>query len=481
MSLLIPGTNSIKDTGYNVANSLRFNDDSSDRLTRSQSNGNQDKWTWSVWLKRSTLGSAQCFFASTDGSATSFDAKFDSSDRIEVYNYFGGGFDSKLVTNRVFRDVSAWYHIVIVYDSGNSTEAFRLRIYVNGTEESSFSTTNYPSLNADSDLNVSGSNIEIGRQANGGQYFDGYMAEIVLTDGQALDPTSFGEFDEDSPTIWKPKDVSGLTFGTNGFYLDFENSGALGTDVSGNSNNFTVNNLTSIDQSTDTCTNNFATLNALNMYYPGGTLSEGNLSHSGIPATNYASPFSTIAVSQGKWYVEFKITDVTNWISVGISGTIPDATNDYIGKAPADSWGYIGGSSAGGSNSLYHNSSGSTYGATYANNDIIGLYLDLDNNKLYFAKNGTIQNSGTGISITDPTSLPDGVYYIGAGGFSGSYTHGYQVNYGAGCPFTISSGNSDANGYGNFEYSPNDGGSASFDSSAKNFYALNTKNLSEFG
>ena len=478
---LILGTNSIKDTGYNVANSLRFNDDSSDRLTRSQSNGNQDKWTWSVWLKRSTLGSAQCFFASTDGSATSFGAKFDSSDRIEVYNYFGGGFDSKLVTNRVFRDVSAWYHIVIVYDSGNSTEAFRLRIYVNGTEESSFSTTNYPSLNADSDLNVSGSNIEIGRQANGGQYFDGYMAEIVLTDGQALDPTSFGEFDEDSPTIWKPKDVSGLTFGTNGFYLDFENSGALGTDVSGNSNNFTVNNLTSIDQSTDTCTNNFATLNALNMYYPGGTLSEGNLSHSGIPATNYASPFSTIAVSQGKWYVEFKITDVTNWISVGISGTIPDATNDYIGKAPADSWGYIGGSSAGGSNSLYHNSSGSTYGATYANNDIIGLYLDLDNNKLYFAKNGTIQNSGTGISITDPTSLPDGVYYIGAGGFSGSYTHGYQVNYGAGCPFTISSGNSDANGYGNFEYSPNDGGSASFDSSAKNFYALNTKNLSEFG
>ena len=479
--MVFPIVGGTQSTGYDIENSLRLNDGDSGYLTRAQSNGNQDKWTWSGWVKRSNTGSNQCIFATTDGSATSFDAKFNSDDDLEVYNYLGGGYGARLITNRKFRDVAAWYHIVIVYDSGNSTEAFRLRIYVNGTEESSFSTTNYPSLNADSDLNVSGSNIEIGRQANGGQYFDGYMAEIVLTDGQALDPTSFGEFDEDSPTIWKPKDVSGLTFGTNGFYLDFENSGALGTDVSGNSNNFTVNNLTSIDQSTDTCTNNFATLNALNMYYPGGTLSEGNLSHSGIPATNYASPFSTIAVSQGKWYVEFKITDVTNWISVGISGTIPDATNDYIGKAPADSWGYIGGSSAGGSNSLYHNSSGSTYGATYANNDIIGLYLDLDNNKLYFAKNGTIQNSGTGISITDPTSLPDGVYYIGAGGFSGSYTHGYQVNYGAGCPFTISSGNSDANGYGNFEYSPNDGGSASFDSSAKNFYALNTKNLSEFG
>ena len=130
---------------------------------------------------------------------------------------------------------------------------------------------------------------------------------------------------------------------------------------------------------------------------------------------------------------------------------------------------------------LYNNNSNASYGNSYSTSDIIGVYLDLDNNKLYFAKNGSIQNSGTGISIDDPSTITGGFYFIGAGGFSGSYTHGYQVNYGAGCPFTISSGNADANGYGNFEYDPSDGGSSSFDSSAKDFYALNTKNLAEFG
>ena len=480
---LILGTNSIKDTGYNVANSLRFNDDSSDRLTRSQSNGNQDKWTWSVWLKRSTLGSAQCFFASTDGSATSFDAKFDSSDRIEVYNYFGGGFDSKLVTNRVFRDVSAWYHIVIVYDSGNSTEAFRLRIYVNGTEESSFSTTNYPSLNADSDLNVSGSNIEIGRQANGGQYFDGYMAEIVLTDGQALDPTSFGEFDEDSPTIWKPKDVSGLTFGTNGFYLDFENSGALGTDVSGNSNNFTVNNLTSIDQSTDTCTNNFCTWNPLDNYIGGATFSEGNVKVQ--TATNKRTgPSTTIGMTSGKYYCEIKCTAQSAHSSgspqdammIGIRSTDDTATTEELGHHQHDWAMYANGD---GTNGQYRNNDGLTnYGVTFTTGDIIGVYVDLDNNKLYFAKNGTIMQSGTGISITDPASTPRGAYFFSAANWSSTTNATFEANFGGTQSFTVSSGNTDANGYGNFEYDPSSG---TFDGASKNFYALNTKNLAEFG
>ena len=216
----ILGANS--DSGYEISNSLRFNDDDSARLLRAQSNGDQDKWTWSGWVKRSNISSTQCFFATTDGSATSFDAKFDSSDRIEVYNYYGGGFDSKLVSNRVFRDVGAWYNIQVVYDSGNSTEAHRLRIYVNGTELDSFSTTNYPSLNADSDLNVSGSNIEIGRQSNGSQFFDGYMSDVYLVDGQALAPTDFSETNENG--VWVPKEYTG-TYGTNGFKLEFQQTG----------------------------------------------------------------------------------------------------------------------------------------------------------------------------------------------------------------------------------------------------------------
>ena len=479
---LILGTNSIKDTGYNVANSLRFNDGSSDYLTRAQSNGNQDKWTWSVWLKRSTLGSSQCFFASTDGSATSFDAKFDSSNRIRVYNYFGGGFDADLVTTRVFRDVSAWYHILVVYDSGNSTEAHRLRIYVNGTEESSFSTTDYPALNADSDLNVSGSNIEIGRQANGSQFFDGYMAEVVLIDGQALDPTSFGEFDSDSPTIWKPIDVSGLTFGTNGFHLDFENSGSLGADVSGNGNNFTVNNLTSIDQTTDTPTLNYATLNAV-LPSHSSTFSEGNCKWTPSTASEYYWSNSNFGLSQGKWYMEAKLTTAAGHNYFGISIDQPDDSTTFLG----------GGGGIGGANDqyewswkssdgkIYNNTDGGTaYGDTYTTGDILGLYLDLDNNKLYFAKNGTIQNSGTGISITDPASTPNGFYFIAVGDGTSSNSSVWEANFGN-PTFSISSGNSDPNGYGNFEYSPNDGGSASFDSSAKDFYALNTKNLAEYG
>jgi len=468
---LILGTNSIKDTGYNVANSLRFNDGSSDYLTRAQSNGNQDKWTWSVWLKRSTLGSSQCFFASTDGSATSFDAKFDSSNRIRVYNYFGGGFDADLVTTRVFRDVSAWYHILVVYDSGNSTEAHRLRIYVNGTEESSFSTTDYPALNADSDLNVSGSNIEIGRQANGSQFFDGYMAEVVLIDGQALDPTSFGEFDEDSPTIWKPKDVSGLTFGTNGFHLDFENASSLGADVSGNSNNFTVNNLTSIDQSTDTCTLNYATKNPL--YKQDHAFSDGNLTYTSS-ASDWDSAPSTFGASSGKWYVEAKVTALGGGVTRTTLGICDERDANEVAESEfglasynnGDTVGYYGASA----NQVYKNGSvqSGTWSA-FTTNDIIGMYVDLDNGYVYFSKNGSMQNSGdptSGSSGTGGISITTGATYLfGLTGYGGGAS---QINFGS-PPFSISSGNSDPNGYGNFEYS------------TQNYYALNTKNLAEYG
>jgi len=468
---LILGTNSIKDTGYNVANSLRFNDGSSDYLTRAQSNGNQDKWTWSVWLKRSTLGSSQCFFASTDGSATSFDAKFDSSNRIRVYNYFGGGFDADLVTTRVFRDVSAWYHILVVYDSGNSTEAHRLRIYVNGTEESSFSTTDYPALNADSDLNVSGSNIEIGRQANGSQFFDGYMAEVVLIDGQALDPTSFGEFDSDSPTIWKPIDVSGLTFGTNGFHLDFENSGSLGADVSGNGNNFTVNNLTSIDQTTDTPTNNYATLNPL--YKQDHAFSDGNLTYTSS-ASDWDSAPSTFGASSGKWYVEAKVTALGGGVTRTTLGICDERDANEVAESEfglasynnGDTVGYYGASA----NQVYKNGSvqSGTWSA-FTTNDIIGMYVDLDNGYVYFSKNGSMQNSGdptSGSSGTGGISITTGATYLfGLTGYGGGAS---QINFGS-PPFSISSGNSDPNGYGNFEYS------------TQNYYALNTKNLAEYG
>ena len=246
-------------------------------LSRSQTNGNQDKWTWSGWVKRSTLGSAQCFFATSNGSSNSFDAKFDSSDRMDVYNYLNAGFGARLITNRVFRDPSSWYHVVVIYDSGNSTEAQRLRIYVNGTEETSFSTTNYPSINENSDLNVSGSTFDIGRQQNGAQFFNGYLTDVNLIDGQALTPSTFGETDSTTGE-WKPKvDFTGVTYGTNGFRLQFGNAAALGTDTSGNTNTLTVNNAGTGAQTVDTASNNFITFNPLANKYAGSTFSFGNL------------------------------------------------------------------------------------------------------------------------------------------------------------------------------------------------------------
>jgi hypothetical protein len=290
------------------------------------------------------------------------------------------------------------------------------------------------------------------------------MTEIVFVDGTALDQTSFGEFDEDSPTIWKPKDVSGLTFGTNGFYLDFEDSSALGNDAAG-SNNFTVNNLTAIDQSTDTCTNNFATLNPL-VYGNSPTLSEGNLKFSSSDA-NWRASVSTIGFTQGKWYAEFKLDSANDYVNTGIAtmSHFQQTTNVKIGYT-STSYGYDANNG-----NYYVGDSATSYGASLSSGDILGVALDLDNNKLYFSKNGTFQNSGnpaSGSTGTGAISITSGLEYFIATSAYGS-GKGASANFGS-PSFSISSGNSDANGYGNFEYSVPSG-----------YYSINTKNLAEFG
>ncbi len=281
------------------------------------------------------------------------------------------------------------------------------------------------------------------------------MCEVVLIDGQQLDATSFGEFDSDSPNIWKPIDVSGLTFGTNGFYLDFENASSLGADVSGNSNNFTVNNLTSIDQSTDTCTNNFATLNSLGSVFQ-GTLSEGNLKVTSSGAYKIAP--STIAVSSGKWYVEHKITDSSPDVMVGIISVDDYEANpgniNYAGDH-ANSVGYYK------DGRRWIANGATSYGASYTTDDIIGIALDLDSGTktITFYKNGASQGS---INLPSNDDLD---YYFYLVLIIGTI----EINFGS-PSYSISSGNADANGYGNFEYAVPSG-----------YYALNTKNLAEFG
>ena len=471
---LILGTNSIKDTGYEVANSLRFNGGSSDYITRTLGSGDdRRKFTFSWWMKRATPGTD--YFISGMSGSNEFNFFFDSSGRFGIDDFNGSAYGFQLRTNRVFRDISAWMHFCLAFDTTQGTSTNRIKLYINGTQYTWDNQTTQPSQNYELQTNISGRVLEIGRLGGSynTSYADMYLAEMLFIDGSALAPTSFGEFDSDT-NIWKPIDVSGLTFGTNGFYLDFENSGSLGADVSGNGNNFTLNNLTSIDQTTDTCTNNFAVLNALDNYYPDSTLSEGN-TQTVIGAGDWTPIKATFGLTTGKWYWEIKhsaVSSGSSYATIGVDSNQATGDQQRGGAGTNDySYWYNG--------ELRTGDSAVTTGVgTYGVGDIIGVALDLDNNKLYFSKNGTFVNSGdptsgstgTGaMSITSASSTSLGAYFPEVGFYDNTNTGTFQCNFGNPA-FSISSGNSDGNGYGNFEYAV-----------PANYYSLCSKNLAEYG
>ena len=470
---------------YEVANSLRFDFNDDPRLARTLSTPtNADKYTFSAWIKRdqpTTSAQDYAYLISFDiGGTLREHIRFSTggaNDQLSWYIRDSGSTATSLTTTRQFRDFSAWYHVCCAYDSTQSTSSNRQKIYINGTQVTSFSSSGYVSQNQDSPINTDGHAVKIGSLGNSAGTtgnFSGYMAEVCFIDGQALDPTSFGEFDTDSPNIWKPKSVSGLTFGNNGFHLDFEDSSALGNDVSGNNNDWTPSDFTTTDQSTDTCTNNFATLNPLVTYPSASPVhSEGNLQVVTVNADpGYFGSSSTIGVTQGKWYAEFKPTNSTSGVPylIGVSSDPAEMARNGAtsgNQYSSTEWGYYGHNG-----NQYHDGSNSSYGDAYTTNDIIGVALDLDNHKLYFSKNGTFQNSGdptSGSTGTGAISIDTGETYFFILTDLGGAVCTYQANFGS-PPFSISSGNSDANGYGNFEYSVPSG-----------YYSLNTKNLAEFG
>ena len=471
----ILGANSVSG-GYEVSNSLRFNDDDSAYLTRTNSGGNRKTWTWSSWVKRSEIpssGSQQFIF--TSNNTTNYSSMFfdESTNRFNFYNYSGGYVD-RLETNAVYRDPSAWYHFFIKHDSTQSTEADRLELYVNGVKVTSFATANYPTLNYDSYMNVSGYNNIIGRQQVGDSaLFDGYLAEIHLIDGTAKAHTDFGEFDDNG--VWIPKEYTG-SYGTNGVYLEFKqtgtsaNSSGIGADTSGNDNHFTPNNLAATDVTTDSPTNNFCTLNPLTQSEPGNspTFAEGNLK---ITMANFdtESVMATMGVTQGKWYWEVK----GGWTTGNWGFGIEKASSSNIGF----NVGYTSTSysfSQGGYKQ--NNSSASQIDSGLGNTDIIGYALDLDNGYFNFSQNGVWYNGSASESTTfdtsnhDFTSLDFGSEFVmpTISGFADTSIT-TEINFGN-PTFAISSGNADANGYGSFEYAPPSG-----------YYALCTKNLAEFG
>ena len=476
---LILGTNSIKDTGYNVANSVRLNagDNPSGSVTQGTPT-NVDKYTFSVWVKRADIGASNSKIFSVSSGSTYGEEKLEFNNDDVIWRQTEpseGNTNWERVTDRKFRDASAWYNIIVAYDSSQGTAVDRCKMYINGVQETSFSGSSNPSSGLDSYTNTSGRALkffalhENVNSQNAGAYF----AEMVYVDGQQLDQTSFGEFDSDSPNIWKPIDVSELTFGNNGFYLDFEDGSALGNDVSGNNNDVTFSNIASTDQSTDTCTNNFATMNPLDNYYASNTYSEGNIKFVTKASGGFAYGTSTIGLSSGKWYAEFDCiatTDSGAYHQVGIvekpSASTTTSATANIGSS-AYSWGYYAADGKSRNSASY-----STYGDSWTTGNIIGVYLNLDDNELRFSKDGVIQNSGTAISITAPASNGTGHYFITAGGMSTNASVTFEANFGN--PFqSQSSSVSDANGYGAFEYSPT--------LSGVNYYSINTKNLAEFG
>ena len=469
--MIILGTNSVKDTGYDVANSVRL-DGTSAYLTRTPSSaGNRQKWTWSGWVKRSSNFAAQQTLFGVSASSSTYHLLYFSGNDTITHNYQG----TYIETNAKYRDPSAFYHIVLAVDTTQATDTNRIKLYVNGTQVTSFSASGYPSQNTEMNINNTVQHDVANSGASYNHYINGYMAEVCFINNQQLDPTSFGEFDEDSG-IWKPIDVSGLTFGTNGFYLDFEDSAALGDDVSGNGNDFTVNNLTAIDQSTDTCTNNFATLNSLTKNND-TALSNGNLTATGTSSgINGTVGSGTIGIpSSGKWYYEIKVTNVVS-SSYPRSGliSVDDTQFGRLLNADAGTPGYTTNSVGFFANGQkYYNNSASSFGSSLSNNDIVQWYVDMDNGAVYVGINDTVQNSGNPSSGASKTGA---IWTFTAGTYTAlmpatSDYNGSVQNFNFGSPpYTISSGNTDGNGYGNMEYAIPSG-----------YYVLNTKNLAEFG
>ena len=475
--MIILGTNSIKDTGFDVANSCRFDDGSSAYMHKTPgSAGDQQKFTFSFWIKRCALatGTAMTIFDTEADDDNQFKIRFNDNGTLTVESKVSDHNDS-LITTQLFRDPSAWSNFVIAFDTTQGTASNRVKIYHNGTQITSFGTENYPAEDLNTLVNAA-NKLYVGTSAQTDAYCDMYIAEFCLVDGQQLAATSFGEFDEDSPRIWKPKDVSGLTFGTNGFYLDFEDSANLGNDANGGTD-LTEVNLAATDQTTDTPTNNFCTLNSLDGGQQDTTLSEGNLKIDAGGSASWGYNAGTFHVSSGKWFWEMKVL-VDNPLFFGV---VESENTSFIHKANVYPYKNYGGFAVYSSSSQGQKQEGttdgrSTYQSSQSVNDIMGIALDLDNNRLYTSKNGQWSDGSGNNDEASPNAFLDLSSNLSVTNPSGwrpifSMDNNADVSVNFGNPaFSISSGNSDANGYGNFEYAPPSG-----------YYALCTKNLAEYG
>jgi hypothetical protein len=479
-------------SGYDIDNSIRFNDPDNPTLKLAiGSDGDRRACTISMWVKKSHPTERQILFYQGDdnGNSEYVGLEFSSEDRLNFFAYQGEATVMLQRSSALFRDPSAWYHIVANIDTDQGTAADRANIYVNGTQITDFSTTAiYPNQNTDLNIGNNADDYIIGGVGlNFEKSVDGYLADVAFVDGTQYAASEFGEFDEDSG-IWKPKEPD-VTWGAKGFFMEFKQSGTgtdasgLGADTSGNDNHLAPANLAATDQCTDTPTNNFATLRIAQAPQASPVvLTEGNCdfdyTHDGSDTRDGQQHcVSTIAMSSGKWYCECKLLESVTAV-VGIENLSRRTFDDVI-----ENWYGIYGANGRKAVQDYTGQSVvySTYGSAFSTDDIVMVALDMDNKNIYWGKDGSWgDGSGnfdeasphTAHAITSNFLTVDGdgsnVVFNFMSLSSGASPR-FQVNFGNPV-HSISSGNADANGYGNFEYAVPSG-----------YYALCTKNLAEYG
>jgi len=440
-----------------VNQSLRFEDGDNAYLNKTLSASNGTIFTFSCWVKLGNLGINRCLLQGYEDSNNFTQILLYSDNVVGVYSATSGAARLYAKTTALQRDTGAWYNIVVKFNGTSSSEEFK--IYVNGVNQA-LTTTN--ALAAHQSL-IGNSNAHyIGNNFNQSLDMDGYMAEVNFIDGTALDADSFGETKDG---IWIPKNTSSLTFGTNGFRLQFDQTGTgtaststIGADISGNNNHFTSNNLVSTDSNMPDCPeNNFATLNLLyssiSASYPTPVLSEGNLAASTNSGSNWKTVPTTMYMSTGKWYSEVLVT-----YTDAVDSFIGFASSEFNGQAYAPTetaFGYQFHPALG----IRHNSS-QLSAQTFTQDDIIGLALNMDDNEIKFYKNGSLLYTATSVA---------------AGSWSVAltllYTKTLYANFGQDSSFAgneTAQGNTDGNGIGDFYYAPPSG-----------FLALCSSNLPE--
>jgi hypothetical protein len=424
-------------------------------LTRTPSGtGNQKKWTYSIWFKRQHTNTESALFSVGDNPSTNMCMLRFDPDKI---NFFSNDTNAgRFLTNQLFRDINGFYHVVLAYDSANATTDNRVKLYVNGQRilTSDMTGVNTVVQNTDSKVN-STSTIYIGERPDDNAHFYGIMSHIHFCDGYAYDADDFGQYDANG--VWTINTSPSVTYGTNGFFILKDGNSV--TDQSGNGNNFTVAGGT-LTNTEDNPSNVFATMNPL-VYTANAdrSFANGN-TYVVLGGTARVPEYSTLGMTSGKYYAEVKDISGSGGNSIaGISGqTYRANVTDYLGF---DAYDYSYNSATGDKG---NSNSESSYGDTWTDGDIIGIALDLDNNKIYFSKNGVWQNSGdptsgatgtgSAYTVTAPSSTSEGAYFFACGDNNQYAERRMAWNFGNGYFQTtaVASAGTNASGIGIFEY-----------------------------